>query len=625
MKVCIVCYGFKEENTRLQPWRYFFEIASGLIQNNFDVTIITDGAPQKHYINNISINHIKGLRALPFVPNIKLISTIELEKPDIILWSVGPIDYLYMCTFKKVGIPIINMFTGPIYTISDITRLGIKEIIKNFRFLSVHMLYASLPSFFASGIVNSPYFEKIVVMSRKNKGVLEAMGALTSKIVQIPAGIDEYDLIKPDDCDSIVNKYGLDDHSFNILYFGSPVTIRGIDSLIRAVSKVKNVYPHVKLIILSRRRRDDLKREETFIRNLIKKLELEENVQIISGFLEKEDVKKFICFCNVVALPFKIVPADIPTSILESMAIGKTVISTDVDGIPELLEDGRGIVVPSNNEDELARKIMYCVANKDSLQKISNKSVLYMQTYPRWYEVSESAMKVITDSFQPKYNQRDNYMSKRPMFICITGIDGAGKTTHVKLILKYLRNKGIRCEYKWLRFHHFVSLPLLAFCKIAGYTHVSTLGGIQKCSFHEFYRSRLISTMYPWVLLIDTVLFTTAKVYIPMLTGTSIVCDRFVYDTLIDVAVATNDHEIYKKPVGKLYLKLIPNNARFVMLSLDKSVILSRRNELKDDATFDERYRLYQNFADELGIKVFNNDITIDRVNSSMIDFLFGS
>lgn len=214
-------------------------------------------------------------------------------------------------------------------------------------------------------------------------------------------------------------------------------------------------------------------------------------------------------------------------------------------------------------------------------------------------------------------------MSQKPMFICITGIDGVGKTTHVNLILEHLREKGIKCQYKWLRFHHLFSLPLLAFCRVAGYTRLSTLGNSQKCSYHEFYKSRFVSAIYPWILFFDTFLFAILKVYIPMFFGISIVCDRFVYDTLIDLEVATKDHEIYKKPVGKLFLKLIPKNAHFLMLDLDKSIIFSRRPELKDDLTFDERYALYENLPSRFNINVEDNCGSINQVNCSMISKIF--
>ncbi|AKB29151.1 hypothetical protein MSSIT_2432 [Methanosarcina siciliae T4/M] len=210
-------------------------------------------------------------------------------------------------------------------------------------------------------------------------------------------------------------------------------------------------------------------------------------------------------------------------------------------------------------------------------------------------------------------------MSQKPLFICITGIDGVGKTTHVNLILEHLHEKGIKCQYKWLRFHHLLSYPLLAYCRIAGYTRLSTLGSSQKCSYHEFYNSRLISIIYPWILLFDTFIFTTIKVYVPIFFGTSVVCDRFIYDTLIDVAVATKNHEIHKKAVGRLFLKLIPKNAHFIMLSVDKLIIFSRRAELKDDSTFDERYELYAKFSRLFSIPIIYN-VNRNSVNSTVKD-----
>lgn len=402
MKVCIVCYGLREHNIRLQPWRYISEIASGLLKKNIDVTIITDGSSEIHHINDIPTINLGKLRKFPFKSNKELVSLIKSEQPDVILWSVTALDYLYLNILKQIDVPIIGMFTGPIYRISDLTRIGAHEILKNIRFLSGHIIYASLPAFFIRGVVNSSQCNKIFVMSRKNKEIITEMGGDQNKVVHIPAGIDEYDFETSEEYNSIILKYDLDESSFNILYFGSPLTIRGIDSLIKAVSKVKNECCHVKLLILSRRRDNELSHEELDTQNLILELGIEKNVQIISGFLDKDEVKRFISFSDLIALPFKIVPSDVPTSILESMALGKTVISTAVDGIPELLENSRGFVVKPNNEEDLAEKIIFSIQNRDLTKGMGKKAVSYMQTYPRWHDVSESVISEITEIFSKK-------------------------------------------------------------------------------------------------------------------------------------------------------------------------------------------------------------------------------
>ena len=133
------------------------------------------------------------------------------------------------------------------------------------------------------------------------------------------------------------------------------------------------------------------------IKKLIQKLDIENNIQVISGFLDKEEVKEFISYSDLIALPFKIVPSDVPTSILESMAMGKTVISTDIDGIPELLEDGRGIIVKPNKETDLTEKIVFSIQNRDLIKGMGKKAAVYMKTYPTWYDVSELVISEIME------------------------------------------------------------------------------------------------------------------------------------------------------------------------------------------------------------------------------------
>lgn len=390
MKVCIICYGLRDDNVRLQPWRYICEIARGMLANGIEIKIITDGTGPEQTIADIPVIPAGNMRTFPFTTNKSLLSIINDEKPDALLWSMGPIDYLYMSNFKKLQVPIIGMFTGPIYKISDITRLGFNEISSNIKSLSVQLIYASLPSFFSKKLVNSDPIYSVFVMSRKNKEMLVGMGADSTKILHIPVGIDEYDLIPPESHELVISKFNISPGSLNILYFGSPRKIRGIDTLIKAVAKVVESHPNVKLLILSRRREKELSQEERNVFDLIEELDLKNNVQIVSGFLEREDVKGFIKFCDVVCLPFKIVPSDVPTSILESMAMGKTVISTNVDGIPELLEDGRGFVVEPNDENELASKIISCLNDIASLKEAEKKLLDHMQEYPRWNDITET-------------------------------------------------------------------------------------------------------------------------------------------------------------------------------------------------------------------------------------------
>ena len=80
---------------------------------------------------------------------------------------------------------------------------------------------------------------------------------------------------------------------------------------------------------------------------------------------------------------------------------------------------------------------------------------------------------------------------EKPAFICIIGVDGVGKTAHVQKLLKNLKNNGVRCKYTWFRFYNFLSLLLLAYCRLVALTVYETRNG-QRIWRHDFYKSKII-------------------------------------------------------------------------------------------------------------------------------------
>ncbi|HHV34609.1 MAG TPA: hypothetical protein GXX59_03405 [Syntrophomonadaceae bacterium] len=198
--------------------------------------------------------------------------------------------------------------------------------------------------------------------------------------------------------------------------------------------------------------------------------------------------------------------------------------------------------------------------------------------------------------------------------ICIIGPDGTGKTTQANLLVDYLRQQSIDCEYKWLRFHHFFSLPVLAVARLMGLSRVETLESGKKIGYHEFHRSRLISTVYPCVLFIDTLFFMTLKVTIPIkLFGKTIVCDRFIYDTLVDLAISTglNDSRVIK-----WYLLLIPHNCQIFMLYGDIATLRSRRDDVQFDKVLHKKVVIYGIISRKYSIPTLDSSLPVERIQN---------
>jgi thymidylate kinase len=213
--------------------------------------------------------------------------------------------------------------------------------------------------------------------------------------------------------------------------------------------------------------------------------------------------------------------------------------------------------------------------------------------------------------------------NRNPPFICIIGVDGVGKTTHVRKIIDRLQSSGMPCKYTWFRFQNYISLAILAYCKVTGLT-VSETQCDKRVSLHQFYRSRSVSWLYPLVLFVDMLPAYFIKIRLPMLLGYAVVCDRCAYDTLVDLMIDLGNPEIHKEYVGRLFRRLIPKDARVALLDLDEEIIRSRRKELRDDHTLEMRRRLYHKLSQEFQIPVIDNDAEMSKVGDVICETLVG-
>lgn len=130
-----------------------------------------------------------------------------------------------------------------------------------------------------------------------------------------------------------------------VLYFGRIERLKGIDTLLDAMAEL----PAVNLRIVG----DGGYRQGCAER--IRMLGLK-NVEMLE-FQEGEELLQTIRNATCTVLPAEWYE-NCPMSVLESLALGKPVIGTDIGGIPELIDDGvDGLVVPVSNAGALSEAI----------------------------------------------------------------------------------------------------------------------------------------------------------------------------------------------------------------------------------------------------------------------------
>jgi len=397
MKVCVICFGFRKANLSLQPWVYIHELCKGIIQNNMELRVVTDidrRPLQNEAIEDTDVRYVKRLSS-PFGWSKEVVKVLEEEGADVVIALLGWTNFVRLNL--STGKPSIGIVTSPLYSLGEMMRLGVWEMTRHFRDLLIHFAGAVIPHCLIRRGMS--YFDHVVVMSQANKKQLEGWGIASEMITVVPPGIHESDLDLPEQREIQELKSRAEAVPV-VLYFGSPTTLRGPDKLIEAFAKVVRKVP-AKLIVLSRIERTGLVEEENILIKMAKSSRLTEIVEIISGYLDGKELKKYISTADVVCLPFKLAISDVPMSILEAMAAGKPVVSTNVDGIAELL-DGRGIVVRPCDSNALAESIIALLTNPDSRRELGRTARDYMIEYPRWNHVREVLTKLISDVSEKK-------------------------------------------------------------------------------------------------------------------------------------------------------------------------------------------------------------------------------
>lgn len=124
----------------------------------------------------------------------------------------------------------------------------------------------------------------------------------------------------------------------------------------------------------------------------------------------------------------------------------------------------------------------------------------------------------------------------------MVGVDGTGKTTHAKSLVKDLREHGIAAHYVWCRGSPKIFLPLLQLFKqlVFGQSAIKSVSG--ELSESDPLKQRLlsismVSRLWRSILVFDTLVQVLVGVYIPLRLGRVVVCDRYIFDQMVDVAV----------------------------------------------------------------------------------------
>lgn len=395
MRLVFVVFDYTPTNIRLLPWFHVYEFSRNLTKLGHDVVILSDGYPELPRndvvagLRTIRLYHIRHFPPYNFK---EIKDALDELKPDTIIWLTGLTAFFQKALFKSIKYPIISLIESPIYLPHEIlSNVGLMAAIRNVNVVAANFIETFFPKFLIRDTLNLNNIKYVITLSKKNKERLEELGVDSRKLFHIPPWFDESLFLLPDKqvIDETKNLLcGERSDCILLTYCGPPLELRGIYTLLHAAqianeNLLSSKYSF-RILLLCRERGNEYSKEREKLIRTINSLGLADLVKFEFGFLSKDQMKLHLIASDLVVLPFRHVTSDVPTSILEAMSLGKAVLSTNIDGIPELIEEKRGILVAPNDVRKIVNIIIYFTKNPDCLKEYGQRAKKYVRQQLSW-------------------------------------------------------------------------------------------------------------------------------------------------------------------------------------------------------------------------------------------------
>lgn len=354
------------------------DLIKDLVAKGHEVIIMANNASKHHisefsllgarYINSpisrSSLNPLKDIKVF-----LKYIKVFIFEKPDCVLsYTIKPVIWsgIALRFFPKVR--FIGMITGLGYAFGGegYSRRIVKIIVKILYKLSLSNACAVI----FQNIDNKNSFTKLGLVDSSKAFIVNGSGVNL-----------EYFSYHP---------YEGNENHISFLMIARLLKDKGILEFLSAACKLKGEYNNIDFILLGH----EDKSENAVPISKIKNLD-QEGIISYHGFVS--DVREFLVNSSVYVLPSY--HEGMPRSILEAMAIGRPIITTDVPGCRETVVSGlNGWLVPKGDSEALAERMRWfinmsskinnmgsvsreIVVNKFDVKKV-NKDILEILTRP---------------------------------------------------------------------------------------------------------------------------------------------------------------------------------------------------------------------------------------------------
>jgi glycosyltransferase involved in cell wall biosynthesis len=199
------------------------------------------------------------------------------------------------------------------------------------------------------------------------KSYLKSFNLDGERIINIPLGIDLADFSPMEGDMNLLRDMGISEGELVVGILGRLSPVKGHRYFIQAAAEVLKSFQSVKFLIAG----EDAQVKSFRLKELVREMGIADRF-IFTGRVE--DPRKIISLMDV-AVVSSIGSETIARVALEYMALGKPVVGTEINAIPEVVKNGiNGFIVRPEDSREMAEAILHLLKDKDKREEFGKAS-----------------------------------------------------------------------------------------------------------------------------------------------------------------------------------------------------------------------------------------------------------
>lgn len=216
-------------------------------------------------------------------------------------------------------------------------------------------------------------------------------------------------------------------------------------------------------------------------------------------------------------------------------------------------------------------------------------------------------------------------MKTKGYLICFIGMDGSGKTTLAKLVVDELKKNKIKCNYVYGRYKPILSKPILELGRalfLRG-KDVRMYSDYSKTKKEVARKHKILALIYRNILFLDYYIQLFIKIIIPKKFGRVIVCDRYVYDTVINDIPMQGDGFNEVKRLIETCFRVAPKPDLVFLIDVPEEIAFQRKSDTPSIEYLRERRRMYLDIGEEYGIVILDGSKKLDELRREIGGMIF--